>query len=152
MINFKTFLEDDIPVITDEEIDELVEALEWDDVIDFYDDDELFIDEAISATSRLRKASKFRSMKGKVVQARQMKLRRASDTKTINKRAKAAARRSVYNKLLKGRNKSTLSAAEKDRLESLVSRILSIQGNVTTKFIPKVKDIERKRLSGAKKK
>lgn len=150
MINFKTFIQDDIPELSEEEIDELVESLDWDDLIDLYEDDELFIDEAISATSRLRKASKFRSMKGKVVQARQMKLRRASDTKTISKRAKAAARRSVYNKLLKGRNKATLSAAEKDRLEALVSRILSIQGNVTTKFIPKVKDIERKRLSRKK--
>jgi hypothetical protein len=82
-----------------------------------------------------------------VSQARKIKLKRVSDNVTITKRAKGAARRAVMKKLLKGRNKTSLSASEKDRLENLVRKILSIQGNVAIKFIPKVRDLERKRLA-----
>jgi len=151
MINFKSFLTEEVIVLSDDDLNEMLDNTEWEDIIDLYEDDELELDEAISAGSRMKKGQKFRSIKGKVVTARQIKLRRASDTKTITKRARSAARRAVMNRLLKGKDKSTLSAAEKDRLEAMVRRILSMQGNVEARFIPKVKDIERKRLSGKNK-
>lgn len=152
MIEFKSFLLEEEILLSENDINDLVNDLEWEDIIDLYDDEELVdeLEEAISSTSRMKRSTKFRALKSKVSQARQMKLRRASDTKVIARRAKGAARRAVLKKLLKGRSKTSLSASEKDRLEAMVRRILSLQGNVTAKFIPKVRDIERKRLANRK--
>jgi hypothetical protein len=148
MLDFKFFLLQE-ELISEKDINDMINDLEWEDIIDLYDDEELIedLDEAISFSSRMKRSNKFRSLKSKVSQARKIKLKRVSDNVTITKRAKGAARRAVMKKLLKGRNKTSLSASEKDRLENLVRKILSIQGNVAIKFIPKVRDLERKRLA-----
>ena len=51
MISFKEFIQEDV---TDEEIDALIESIEWEDIIDMYDENELVV-EAISAQERAKK-------------------------------------------------------------------------------------------------
>ena len=110
--------------LTEADIEEMVNSLSWEDIVDYYDDDELVeddkdekIDEALSAQARLKKRQAFSRSKGKRGVALRMKLRRASTTETLKKRAVLAARRSLYKRLLKGRDKSQLSASEKNRVE-----------------------------------
>ena len=79
--------------------------------------------------------------------AKQMKLLRTSSPEVLNKRAKAAARRLLINKFLQGKDKSTLSAQERDRLEQRVSSIIKMQPAIVTKMIQKVKVLERSRMS-----
>ena len=86
-------------------------------------------------------------MKSKRNAARNIKLRRPSSMNILKKRAILAARRAVYNRFLRGRDKSTLSAAEKDRIEQQVSRMKYMQQAIATKMIPKMRSIEQKRLS-----
>jgi hypothetical protein len=80
------------------------------------------------------------------VQLRGIKLRRASDFATLKKRATNAARRSITKRLLRGRDKASLSPAEKDRIEQQVRRMKNIQNILAQRMIPKIKKIEQGRL------
>jgi hypothetical protein len=57
----------------------------------------------------------------------------------------------VIRKLLKGRDKKQLSAAEKDRIEKQASNILAGQKGLVVRMIPKIRSLERSRLAGKKK-
>jgi hypothetical protein len=140
--------------ISEEDLDQMVEGLTWDDIADLYDSDELIeideaeeeIQEALSAAARLRKRMTFARHKAKRVQLRGIKLRRASDFATLKKRATNAARRSITKRLLRGRDKASLSPAEKDRIEQQVRRMKNIQNILAQRMIPKIKKIEQGRL------
>lgn len=150
-------LNEDRLEISEEEIDQMVEELTWEDVIDLYEDDELvyegeveeeFLSEKLTAQARLKKRQAFSRMRGKRNVARNIKLRRASTITTLKKRAVLAARRAVYKRFLRGRDKSSLSAAEKDRIEQQVARMKYMQQAIATKILPKMRSIEQKRLAG----
>lgn len=169
---FKSFIEEEKKsdensdeVVSEEDIARMVDELEWEDIADLYNDDELVcncgeencsecnepvseevINEKLSAQSRIRKRQAFARMRGKRNVARNMKLRRASSTETLKKRAVLAARRAVYSRFLKGRDKSSLSAAEKDRIEQQVKRMKFLQTAIATKMLPKMRAIEQKRI------
>jgi len=145
MISFKEFIQEEI---TDQEVDELIESLVWEDIEEFYED---VLMENISSTERVRMAQRMKSKKTMLAMARRVKLRSPGALKVIGKRAKVDARILVLKKLLKGRKKSELSAAEKDRLEATVSRLMSMQKNITQKMIPKVKQLERERIASRNK-
>jgi len=66
---------------------------------------------------------------------------------TLQRRAKLAARRAIYQRFLKGRNKAQLSASEKDRIEQQVGRLKVIQTTLAQRMIPKIRSIEQKRLA-----
>lgn len=150
MIKFKEFiLEEDI---SEEEIDSIIESLTWEDILEFYETDELVLDEAITSSERIRMAQKMRSRKQMLALARKTKLKRASSADVIMRRSKTAARKLMYKKLLKGRSKSQLSASEKNQIEARVSMLMSMAKNLPQKLAPKVKELERKRLRGAGKK
>jgi hypothetical protein len=151
--------------ISDEEVDQIVDDLTWEDIVDLYDEIELtyepeegdeeeedleeeFLDEKLSVQARLKKRQAFARMRGKRNVARGIKLRRASSIEVLKKRAKLAARRAVYKRFLRGRDKSTLSAAEKDRIEQQVARMKYMQNAIQVKLLPKMRAIEQKRLAG----
>lgn len=154
--------------ITEEEIDQMVESLTWEDIIDLYDDSELiyekeddeepededekeleedFLDEKLSVQARIKKRQAFTRTRGKRNTARNIKLRRASSTEVLKKRAVLAARRAVYKRILRGRDKASLSAAEKDRIEQQVARMKYLQTSIALKMMPKMRSIEQKRLA-----
>lgn len=174
-LSFSSFIkeenESEEETISEEDIDEIVNNLTWEDIADLYEDDELvddadseeededdeeedeehvkeeYLDEKLSAQARLKKRQAFARFRGKRNVARGMKLRRASSMNVLKKRAVLAARRAVYKRFLRGRDKSTLSAAEKDRIEQQVGRMKFIQAAIATKMLPKMRDIEQKRLA-----
>ena len=150
MITFQEFLSTDI---TEEELDSIVEELQWDDIADLWEDSEFVddLEESLSAAARMKKGQKFKSRKTAVGQSRRLKLRRAASTDVINRRSKVAARQSIIRKLLKGRQKHQLSAAEKDRIEKQASTILAGQKGLVVRMIPKIRSLERSRLAGKKK-
>jgi len=139
--------------LTEEDINEMVEELTWEDIIDLYKDDELVDDEdedlseALTAQARLKKRQTFARFRGRRGIAKTMKLRRASDMNTLQRRAKLAARRAIYKRFLKGRDKSQLSASEKDRIEQQVARLKVIQTTLAQRMVPKIRSIEQKRLA-----
>ena len=110
-----------------EELNHIVKNLEWEDIVEFYNDNELeleentieTIDEKISAMSRIQRSMRFARSASRREVAKAIKLRRASDVKTLQNRAHKAARRALMNRFLRGRDKSQLSAQEKDQKQSL---------------------------------
>lgn len=141
--------------VSDDELLKIVDSVEWVDMVDLYEDDELIyeevlFEEGLSAQARMKKRQAFARMKSKRNLARRIKLKRASTTEVLKKRAVIAARNALYRKLLRGRNKATLSAAEKTRIEQQVKRLKSIQSSLVPRLLPKMRAIERKRLAAPK--
>ena len=145
MINFKDFIEEEL---TEQEIDELIESLEWEDIIELYDTEDLILDEDISSTQRIKMGQKMKSRKALLALARSVKLKRAAAMNVLTRRSKTAARKMIMRKMLKGRNKGELSAAEKNSIEARTSRVLSMMKNLPQKLLPKIREIEKKRLQG----
>lgn len=149
LVSFFNFVLDEQEDIN---IDEIVESIEWEDIVDLYDDEEIveeeYLEERLTAQSRLRKRQTFRRQKPKRTVARNIKLRRASSTQVLKKRAIVAARNAVYRRLLRGRDKASLSAAEKDRIEQQVQRMKYMQNTIVNRMLPKLRSIEQKRLAG----
>ena len=145
MIRFKDFIEEEI---TEQEIDELIESLEWEDIIELYDTEDLILDEDISSTQRIKMGQKMKSRKALLALARSVKLKRAAAMNVLTRRSKTAARKMIMRKMLKGRDKGELSAAEKNSIEARTSRVLSMMKNLPQKLLPKIREIEKKRLQG----
>ena len=142
--------------ISEEELDAMAENLTWDDIADLYDESELIEEhenliEALSASSRLKKGMKMKSRRMQLAMARKMKLRRTSNVETLKKRARLAARRSIMKRFLKGRDKKSLSPQEKDRLEKQIKSMPTIVMSLSNKMLPKIRDIEKKRLASQRK-
>ena len=148
--------------MSEEEIDNIVNSLSWEDIVDLYDDDELVdengneykeddeeeeLEEGLTAQGRLKKRQAFARNRGKRLTSRNLKLRRASDPATLQKRARTAARNALYRRLLKGRDKSTLTASEKSRIEAQVGSMKSVMSSIQQKFVPRIRSIEQKRLA-----
>lgn len=153
---------EDIESLSDEELDKMVDGLEWEDISDLYDGEpeedeedeeevnEELLDEKLSASNRMRKKMSMIRRKAKTTMARNIKLRRSASMNVIQKRAKVAARRALYKRFLRGRNKASLSASEKDQIEARVSRMKNIQNNLAMKMIPKIRKLEQKRLASVR--
>lgn len=148
--SFKNFVED----FDHSEIDSIVDEIEWEDIYDMYTEDELIydpdpeeIEEKISAQSRMKKSMAMRRNSPRVSIARNLKLRRTSSMDVLKKRAVNAARRAVYKKILMGRDKSNLSASEKDMIEKRLKSMKYMQAAIAIKMLPKLKTIEQSRLA-----
>jgi hypothetical protein len=141
-------VEDTIP---EDEIDSMVEHTTWEDIYDLYPEEDLIHEdvmvEALSAQARLKKRQAFARNRSRRNIAKGLKLARASSPEILKKRAVAAARRALYKRLLRGRDKATLSASEKNRIEQQVSKMKSIQQTIVNKMLPKVRSIEQSRLA-----
>ncbi len=152
--SFADFIkEESEDTISEEDINNIVDSLTWEDIIDLYPDEDLIeeeveqIEEKLSAQARLRKRQSFARGRSKRSTAKGIKLRRASTPAILQKRAQLAARRAIYQRFLRGRDKSTLSASEKDRIEQQVKGMRSIQASIATRMVPKMRSIEQKRLA-----
>ena len=151
--SFANFIAEKKEENSEDDINEMVDSLKWEDIVDLYSEEDLIeeeteqLDEKISATSRLKRRQGFARGKSRRNVAKGMKLRRASTPQILQKRAQLAARRAIYQRLLRGRDKSALSASEKDRIEMQVKGMKSIQSSIAVRMVPKMRSIEQKRLA-----
>jgi len=147
MISFKEFIKEEV---TEEEIDALIESLEWEDVIHLFDEEDMIVED-ISAKERIRKSQKLKSRKVLMALARKVKLKRSATLSTLKNRTKTDARRMIMKKMLKGRSKKNLSATEKNSIEARTSKVMTMMNNLPTKLLPKVRQLQRDRLVRGKK-
>lgn len=156
LLGFNQFIHEE--TISDEELQRMVDELTWEDIVDLYDDveleyeddedeDEEDLKEGLTVQGRLKKRQAFARMRGKRNVAKGIKLKRASSIEVLKKRAKLAARRALYKRFLRGRNKASMSAAEKSRVEKQVGQLGYLQSNIANKMLPKMREIEQKRLA-----
>jgi hypothetical protein len=142
VISFKEFIEEDV---TEEEIDALIESLEWEDVIHLFDEEDMIIED-ISAKERIKKGQRLKSRKVLMALARKVKLKRSAALSTLTKRTKTDARRMILKKMLKGRSKKSLSASEKNSIEARTSKTMTMMNNLPAKLLPKIRQLQRDRL------
>ena len=147
MISFKEFVEEEI---TEKDIDALIESLEWEDVIDLFDEEDMIVED-ISAKERIKKSQKLKSRKVLMALARKVKLKRSATLGTLKNRTKTDARRMIMKKMLKGRSKKNLSATEKNSIEARTSKMIGMMNNLPTKLLPKIRQLQRDRLIRGKK-
>ena len=147
MISFKEFIKEEV---TEEEIDALIESLEWEDVIHLFDEEDMIIED-ISAKERIKKGQRLKSRKVLMALARKVKLKRSATLGTLKKRTKTDARRMIMKKMLKGRGKKQLSASEKNSIEARTSKMIGMMNNLPAKLLPKIRQLQRDRLVKGKK-
>jgi hypothetical protein len=147
MISFKEFIQEEV---TEEEIDALIESLEWEDVIHLFDEEDMVIED-ISAKERIKKGQRLKSRKVLMALARKVKLKRSAPLSTLTKRTKTDARRMILKKMLKGRSKKNLSASEKNSIEARTSKTMAMMNNLPAKMLPKIRQLQRDRLVKGKK-
>jgi hypothetical protein len=155
MYGFKNYIteEKELPEITEEELNSMVDSLTWDDIEDLYDDDEFEneeLKEGISAVERMKRGQRMKARKMILAMQRKVKLKRTSPLGVLKRRSQVAARKLITKKLLRNRDKTKLSAAEKNMIEIRAKRILKVYKNLPTRLMPKIRELERTRLSGAK--
>jgi hypothetical protein len=135
--------------LSDKDIDKIANSIEWGDFEDLYSKDEFVqenLSEKLSAVARFQKRVNFSRTSSKRGIALQMKLHRPASSEIMLRRAKVAARRLLTKRLLQGRDKSQLSAQQKDEIESRIKAMGNIQRVLVQKLIPVMRNIERKRL------
>jgi hypothetical protein len=147
MISFKEFIQEEV---TEEEIDALIESLEWEDVIHLFDEEDMIIED-ISAKERIKKGQRLKSRKVLMALARKVKLKRSAPLSTLKNRSKTDARRMIMRKMLKGRSKKNLSASEKNSIEARTSKTMTMMNNLPVKMLPKIRQLQRDRLIKGKK-
>jgi hypothetical protein len=126
-----------------------IENSSWQDLSKYYEDegededeDEAEdLDEAITPQGRLKK--KFAAMRNKTRRnlAKNMALKRIATPDRIKARSIRAARRMVYKRILRNRDPSSVSAAEKARIEAQVKRMAPMVSRLSIRL----QQSERKR-------
>lgn len=146
-------MEDDFD-LTEQEIDALVDSInDLDDILYAYDDDELEeMDEAVEINEILSRSAriqaKFRMKRTKVKREMKAKLalKRRSNSNVLNRRARKIAINMMKKKILK-KNMSHASFNDKVRVETLLKKRKSAVDRLARKLMPKVRQIEQKRLT-----
>lgn len=155
--------------ISDDDIDDIVNSVDdVEDIIDVYDDEELAIvddetgdededeehhvneealNEVLSRIERMRAKVRFKRTQG--VRTRKMKiaLRTSSSSNKINQRARRLAVKLMKKRMLRGRDPSKISVGEKERIERVIQKRKAIVGRLAMKLAPRVRSIEKARLS-----
>lgn len=152
-------LEKDLDAMADSVKDE-------NDILDAYDDDELAIidgddgeeihstikeevealNEVLSRAERVRAKIRFAKSESKRERKIQLALKRHSDTKTLNNRARRLAVVLMKKRLAK-KPLESLSLAEKERIEKIIEKRKTAVGRLAMKLVGKVRKIEQERLA-----
>jgi hypothetical protein len=159
--------------LTDEEIDHIINTTPDDEFIDEYEDDEFgIIDpetgeeydeeecactmeeqtilEVLSRTERMRARIRFAKSKAKRERKASIALKTRATTKTTNKRARRLAIKLMKKRLLRGRDANKISVGEKERIERVIQRRKQVIGRVAMKLVPRIRAVEKARLSHSK--
>jgi nicotinamide mononucleotide adenylyltransferase len=146
------------------DIEKHIDQMEWEDVRHILHDDKQketqagdatdeeleadgdLLDEDLSALQRINKRFAFMKTKAKRQIARRIALKRPSNQKKLKKKAVVHARKLIKAKILRGRDYSKLSAAEKNRIENVLKRASMAVVRISNRLIPKIREVEMKRL------
>ena len=147
----------------EKELEADVLALSWDDLVDLYDEDEIEYDESpemeeegegleegITPAGRLKKKFNAMRTKSRRNMARNIAIKRVSTPEKLKSRSVRAARRMVYKRLLRNRDISTVSSAEKTRLEAQIKRMAPMVARLSVRVMPAVRKLEQSRIKNSR--
>lgn len=154
---------------TEADLDSMVDSIkDEEDILDAYDDDELAIvddegeeihsslkeeaqalNEVLSRAERVKAKIRFARSQAKRERKIQIALKRHSDTKTLNNRARKLAVMTLKKRLAK-KPLEKLTVGEKERIERIIEKRKAIINRLAMKMVPKVRKIEQDRLAHKK--
>lgn len=141
------------------EIERHIDQLNWKDIEHLYkkqghqEAEEEFkldgdlLDEDLTAAQRMKKKMDFIKSRSRREIAARVARHRASTPAKLKKRAIVGARGMIMARLLRGRNKADLSAAEKSRIEDILRKSKSAVARISNRLLPKLRKLEHERLS-----
>lgn len=108
------------------------------------------LDEAITPQGRLKK--KFAAMRNKTRRnlAKNMQMKRIATPDRIKSRSIRAARRMVYKRILRNRDPSSVSAAEKARIEAQVKRMAPMVSRISVRLQQSERKRDQARVTNAR--
>jgi hypothetical protein len=137
-------------MLEDEDIDHLLSQTEHEEQEEEYELEGDELDEALTAVQRMKKKIDFMKSKSRREIAAQVARHRTSTPGKLKKRAVSAARTLIMQRLLKGRKKSQLAAAEKDRIEDVLRKSKAAVVRLSNRLMPKLRKLESKRLGSVR--
>jgi hypothetical protein len=141
-----------------EEIERHIDQLRWADIKHLYADqehqeaeEEFELDgdelsEDLTAAQRMKKKLDFLKSRSRREIAARVARHRASTPGRLKKRAIVGARSMIMSRLLRGRSKDQLSAAEKNRIEDIVRKSKASVTRISNRLLPKLRKLEQERL------
>ena len=139
------------------EIEKHIDQLEWEDIKHIYDKQEpqemeesIDLDEDLTAAQRMKKKMEFLKTRAKREIAKKIAMKRVGSQGRLKKRAILHARQLIMKRILRGRDKSRLSAAEKNRIEEIVRKAKPAVMRISNRLLPKLRQLELKRLKHVK--
>lgn len=157
--------DEDDKELEDDDIDDMVKGVSDEDVFDVYEDDEFHFEdedtgekleelqkeevlsEVLSRIERIRAKARFKRTEAKRERRVKIALKSRSSNKTINSRARRLAI-NLMKKRIGKKDPSKMSVAEKERVERIIERRKASVGRVAMKLVPRLRQIENKRLTG----
>lgn len=157
--------------LSDDELDALVDKVDFEDLIDVVDDEDLTIvddetgeeveddEDEIDESALMEVLTRAERMKARIRFLRTKPLRqrrtaialkRRSDSKTLTKRSRRLAIKMLKQRLVK-KPISQMTVSEKERVEKMIQSRKALIDRLAMRLMPKVRKIESDRLSNAKK-
>lgn len=158
------FKEEDL---SDKEIDKMIEAVSDEEIEGLYEEEELTVIyedtgeelpiapeeaeielmEVLSRQERMKAKFRFRKTAAKRERSTKIALKRYSNTATINKRARRLAIKLMKSRLLRGRDLSTVSVQEKERIEKAIANRKNAITRIAAKLVGRIRRVEKSRMS-----
>lgn len=168
----KGWVEDPEDLIKDEDDDDIVkefdpekDPLDDEDVLDIYDDDELIIvddedeeleesvlfeetelNEVLSRAERIKSKIRMKRTAAKRKRALRIALKKHSSSQVVNRRARRLAVKLIKKRLFK-KPAHKMSVGEKERAEARLKKMNKVLNRIAMKLAPKVRKMEKSRLS-----
>jgi len=107
--------------------------------------EETEVDEALSIATRLKKSRDIRRNKAKIQMGKRRAARRFASKETLEKRARRAAYKAIYNKIVKNIPRDELTPARKAEIETRLSRP-SFKNRIERLAVKMIKDVRKKEM------
>ena len=104
-------------------------------------------DEALTRSQRIKRGQMMRRMAKKIARKKKIAMKKMATPEKLQKRSRKLARKILIKKILKNRNPSDLSFAEREALEKKLKKKQAAIGRIAKKLLPKVKKAEKERLA-----
>jgi nicotinic acid mononucleotide adenylyltransferase len=145
--------------LSEDDLDEIVNALSEEDFLDAYDEDDFetidedsnvcednALNEVLTKIERIRARMRMKKTEAKRERAEKIALKKHSTGNVLAKRARRMAEKALKMKLAK-KPLTSLSVAEKERLEARIAKMRPVVTRLAMKMTNKVRKIENERLA-----
>lgn len=107
--------------------------------------EETEVEEALSIATRLKKSRDIRRNKAKIQMGKRRAARRFASKETLEKRARRAAYKAIYNKIIKNIPREELTPARKAEIEKRLSRP-AFKNRIERLAVKMIKDVRKKEM------